>query len=584
MTNLHKTLTVALAALAIGDVAAENAAAQQPPQPPFIMQYEDHLTVRDDRTGTEVQTKRIKILAQSMIQSLSQQQTQYVEGMQTVETVEAYTEKSDGRRVPVDRDHILTSDAASGLQATYAPDLKVRTVIFPDVAVGDTLVLTNKIEILQGEFPGQFMDFDIFPRSIPISSAVVTIEAPASLELNVQTLRDRANDKVEDIGAVRRHTITIAPAAYKPQEPGAVSPLDYEPAYIVSTFPSYEALGAAYGKAALPKAEPTPEISSLADEITKNVVGHRAQAEAIDAWVKKNIRYVALFLSTGRVVPHDAATILRNRYGDCKDKATLMTALLAAKGISSEQALINLGNVYTLPDPPTLAALNHVILYLPEFDLYDDPTANTAAFGVLAVEAYNKPVVRVSAAGARFALTPPMNPKDHVAHAKTTIRFAADGVVTGQTEESNTGVFAVGLRYAGAVMQQSGDEAVARRRLSDYNTPGTGHIEYADPSQTVDPAVVKGTFTLNGRFTPPAPGVVVALPVGVPLTVRPGNFLLGVRSPGRESPFVCYAGTQVEDIEITFDPGLPLPVPFKGTVVIDPYFGSGRTLSSRIGR
>jgi hypothetical protein len=40
-----------------------------------------------------------------------------------------------------------------------------------------------------------------------------------------------------------------------------------------------------------------------------------------------------------------------------------------------------------------------VILY-PEFDLYDDPTANFAAFGVLAAENYDKPVVRVSAAGA----------------------------------------------------------------------------------------------------------------------------------------------------------------------------------------
>ena len=73
-----------------------------------------------------------------------------------------------------------------------------------------------------------------------------------------------------------------------------------------------------------------------------------------------------------------------------------------AKGISSEQALINLGNAYTLPEPPTMVALNHVILY-PEFDLYDDPTANFAAFGVLAAENYDKPVVRVSAAGATLA-------------------------------------------------------------------------------------------------------------------------------------------------------------------------------------
>jgi transglutaminase-like putative cysteine protease len=122
--------------------------------------------------------------------------------------------------------------------------------------------------------------------------------------------------------------------------------------------------------------------------------------------MKKNIRYVAIYLSVGRVVPHDAATVLQNKFGDCKDKATLMSALLATKGIASEHALINFGNAYTLPEPPTMLALNHVILYLPEFGVYDDPTANFAAFGVLAAENYDKPVVRVSGSGVTVPAPP----------------------------------------------------------------------------------------------------------------------------------------------------------------------------------
>jgi transglutaminase-like putative cysteine protease len=79
-------------------------------------------------------------------------------------------------------------------------------------------------------------------------------------------------------------------------------------------------------------------------------------------WMKKNIRYVAVYLALGRVVPNDAASVLSNKFGDCKDKATLMSALLAAKGIASEAVLINFGGTYTLPEPPTMVALNHVIL------------------------------------------------------------------------------------------------------------------------------------------------------------------------------------------------------------------------------
>ena len=78
-------------------------------QPPFTTAYEGHLTVRADRTATEVSTKRIKILTPSVVQTLSQQQLQFIEGMQTLETLEAYTEKADGRHIPVDPANIMTA-------------------------------------------------------------------------------------------------------------------------------------------------------------------------------------------------------------------------------------------------------------------------------------------------------------------------------------------------------------------------------------------------------------------------------------------------------------------------------------------
>jgi hypothetical protein len=66
--------------------------------------------------------------------------------------------------------------------------------------------------------------------------------------------------------------------------------------------------------------------------------------------------------------------VIANRYGDCKDVTTLMSALLAAKGVASEYALINTSPVYQLDATPQVASFNRVILYLPEFDLYADPT------------------------------------------------------------------------------------------------------------------------------------------------------------------------------------------------------------------
>src|SRR4051794_7239137 len=68
-----------------------------PPTPtgerPFAVELMGRLTVRADRTATETATRRTKILSASVIQTLSQQQVQFVDGMQKVETLEAFTEK-----------------------------------------------------------------------------------------------------------------------------------------------------------------------------------------------------------------------------------------------------------------------------------------------------------------------------------------------------------------------------------------------------------------------------------------------------------------------------------------------------------
>jgi hypothetical protein len=251
---------------------------------------------------------------------------------------------------------------------------------------------------------------------------------------------------------------------------------------------------------------------------------------------------------------------LRNKYGDCKDKVTLMAALLAAKGIASEAALINLGNAYTLPAPPTLAVLNHVILYLPDFDLYDDPTTAGAAFGVLAPEAYDKPVVRVSASAAKLARTPAMRSSDHTGHSRTVLHIAADGSVTGETQESATGAFAIALRGAAAAAQNLGSENAARRVLQGFGTPGAGSFDLTNLADPTDPASVQGSFALDAKFRPPRLPGRGTVPFGMPLLTRPGNFLLPPRLNGRTSAFVCFAGEQTEDIEATFADGLPLPV------------------------
>jgi transglutaminase-like putative cysteine protease len=554
--------------------------------PAYTASVDTQLIVRPDLTAVATNTVRYKILRESAIRTLGQQNLSYVESLSLLEVIEAHTEKRDGRKIAVDQGHILTRDAATGLNAVYQRDAKVKTLIFPDVEVGDTLVYVTKVNRIDKRFPGHFNHQQVFSRSVPYETSQLTVDAPRSLGLRVHVRGDGLAHETSEAGEDRRHTFSYRPKAWSLEEPGAVSIWDRDPQLVITTFKDMSELGASYWSSMKDQGPVDAGIQALAEEITKGINDKRAQAVAIDRWVKTNIRYVLVFLGSGGVTPNPAPAVLKNKFGDCKDHVTLMGALLKAKGIASEQVLINLGNAYRLPELP-VPFFNHVMLYLPEFDLYTDPTASHAAFGILPQNSYDKPVLHISSAGGRPARTPPMRPQDHVTIAKTTATIGADGVVKGTTRQTATDIFAVSSRGRATQIQTLGREKFAETMLRSLGRPGTGIFEPAIPSDLSEPYSVQGEFSLNERLQIPLSGA-RDIPIGMPIHGRPGVGLLGQRVAGRQTDFACYAGKQVEEIELTFAEGLPLPKAAREAPIGSKYFSyqsayaiKGRTLTIR---
>src|SRR5262249_45466037 len=121
--------------------------------PANTLSLDVHMVIRPDLTATVNGTARFKILRESAIRALGQQNLPYVESLNPIEVVEAYTEKPDGRKLAIDPAHILTRDAATGLNAVYQRDAKIKTLIFPDIEVGDTLVYVSRANRIDRRFP-----------------------------------------------------------------------------------------------------------------------------------------------------------------------------------------------------------------------------------------------------------------------------------------------------------------------------------------------------------------------------------------------------------------------------------------------
>ena len=463
--------------------------------------------------------------------------------LEHVTVVEAYTQKADGRRIPVAPGAILSEATGATVEYPSFSDWQARSIIFPDVAAGDTVHYVLHRETTAPLFPGQF-ETDLRPGPYGNLTAVdISIAAPAGLTLHIAT-----NGLAEASPVTSATTVTRTWRLAASDDPGA--PVELE----ASTFGSYAALGDAYAARALPAATPTAPIQVLADRLTQGVTDRREQTRILYERVAQRIRYVALQLGTGRVVPHDAATVLALGYGDCKDHAALLGALLAAKGIFSEPALITAKPRYDLPSIPTLAVLDHVILYVPEFDLFLDSTSPFAPFGTLPFGDYGKPVVLAGPGGARLAHTPPVPQGLAVTTVSTDETIAKDGSVSGSTVTKAAGPSAIALREVAASIEERGPVDAAEDQLRRLGTPGQGGFSFATPLDLTSSYGLTGEFELEDKLAD-GPTPRFALPAGLTVLVRAGAFLVAPTETDAGG-HVCYAGRQVETIHLHLPPEL----------------------------
>ncbi|KAI94377.1 hypothetical protein T281_11295 [Rhodomicrobium udaipurense JA643] len=121
--------------------------------------------IHPDLSATVEDRTSIKILRESAIEKEAQQQLSYRESVDPVELLEAYTRKSDGRRVDVDEYNVLIRDAASGIALVYERDAKAITIVYPDVDAGDTVVYRSRTRASKSPFSGYFFRNWLIPRS-----------------------------------------------------------------------------------------------------------------------------------------------------------------------------------------------------------------------------------------------------------------------------------------------------------------------------------------------------------------------------------------------------------------------------------
>jgi len=108
-----------------------------------------------------------------------------------------------------------------------------------------------------------------------------------------------------------------------------------------------------------------PSVKAVADDIQRQYQGQPAQIVAALKYAQEQIRYVGLEMGANSHVPTAPEETLKLRYGDCKDKTSLLIAILAALDIEAFPALVDTEYTKLLKHrPPAANLFNHVIVSL----------------------------------------------------------------------------------------------------------------------------------------------------------------------------------------------------------------------------
>ena len=219
------------------------------------------------------------ICSATAIEQQAEQFFSFNASLDTVGAIEAWTTKADGRRMPVGPAGIREQQEAASSDAPMFQDTRLKAIIFPDVAVGDTLTLRYTVRRHTPLFPGHFEDFTV-ARPVHYGDFRLIYDLPASM-----TLQDDAAGfaalALDSAPGRRRYGWRHAGGDNPRIEHGAVSYLDYGKRLAVSTFPDYAAFAHAYQKRAAAAATPDDALIRLAADITRGIDDPHARALAL---------------------------------------------------------------------------------------------------------------------------------------------------------------------------------------------------------------------------------------------------------------------------------------------------------------
>jgi len=489
-------------------------------------QITSKLSYENDGTGSRDTSVRVRVQSDAGTQHWGVMRFAYEASFETMDIAYVRVRKADGTIVSTPPDSFQDMAADVARQAPLYSDQREKHIAVKGLSVGDSIEYQYSSHLQKPLAPGQFWTAYTFTKDSVVLAEQVEINVPRDRAVKVKS--SGPAPQVTERDKRRLYTFTASNLKVEPKDENRVASQQLRghfpsPDIQVSSFQSWDEVGKWYAGLQADRVKPSAEILAKAAELTKGAADDDAKARAIYKYVSTEFRYIGIDFGIGRYQPHSAAEVLANQYGDCKDKHTLLASLLAAAGIRSYPALINVAREVD-PDIPSPGQFNHVISVIPEGDklLWLDTTPEVSSFGYLLGPLRDKQALLIADnRPASLVATPPDPPFAQTEDIKIEGKLSDDDVLDARFDRTEHGDTEVLFRTIFRKVPQNQWKDVAQGVSFASGFGGTvSDVTTASPTDLDNPFHFSYTYNRkdfggdwsNRRITPPIPMILLPGP------------------------------------------------------------------------
>lgn len=456
-------------------LAAGGARASTPPFPDWLQQAASTqvsnagnakaVVLLSDELLTVQPDGQAKLRHREVIKLLRPQGREYAElvawsgGGKKLLSFHAWSIGPDGHQYTVKDDQIREEGGEQG-GILYVDD-RAKVVRPPGADPGGIVAYESESQ-LPGYMTERSWDFQ---DSIPVHRAIFEVDLPGGWnQLALWHNYDPAKGQevapghwrweLADIPAVDTEDAPLAPAEITL---AGRMVMHYAANNIAQGDQLWAGIGQWYDKLAAPQTAVTNDIAAQAQQLVGKESDFTARVEKIAEFLQREIRYVGIEIGIGGYQPHPAADVFHDRYGDCKDKATLLIAMLNSIGVHATYVLVDTRRGFVDASVPSIDG-NHAIaaIELPEgysdarlktvvktrngqrFLIFD-PTNQYVPLGLLPTYLQGSIGILVNGANSQAIQLPVVPPGEDVTERVGKLQLEADGTLQGSVTETRVG-------------------------------------------------------------------------------------------------------------------------------------------------